>query len=212
MKILTNLRNLLRNNKGSVVVMSAVCMLVLVLMAALTIDTSRSFAARNELQNAVDASALAGASGFIMGQNKARTRAIEFAGYNTCNNHPVTLTSGEITFPGAERIRISAARQVPTMFAPVVGLMNMNISATATAELATIVATRGLRPLCVPDEGWDTGTPVVIKEGSVGGNGGKGKKGGGDPDIPACWHYPVCFPAMNRGNPDRGCQPVPHKV
>ncbi|MBN1998118.1 hypothetical protein JW935_11230 [candidate division KSB1 bacterium] len=197
--------NLLKKEEGSVIALAAFCMFVLVVVAALTIDTSRTLVARNELQNAVDSAVLAGASGFIINNATARSRAIEFAGYNTVNNEPLILGSGEITFPSAERIRVASTRAVPTTFARVIGLMNMNVHASGAAELVPIIASRGLRPLCVPDDGWNPGMPVTLKEGAWGEdhNQNEGEDPSG-PDLPNSWHYPVCYPAMNRGDPDHG--------
>ncbi|MBN1998117.1 Tad domain-containing protein [candidate division KSB1 bacterium] len=200
MRTLKKLKNLIKSKKGSVVVISALFMLVLMMIAALTIDTSRTFAARNELQNAVDAAALAGASGFVISNSKAVSRAIEFAGLNTCNNYPVSLAWGDISFPSAQRIRVQHWQPVPTCFARVIGMMHFNIFADASAELAPLIATNKLKPLCVPDQGWDLGDPVIIKMGDI--------YKTYDPDVvpetPNSFYYPVDFPAINRGDPETG--------
>src|SRR4029450_2834402 len=50
-----------RNQRGSVMVMTAIAMLALFLILGLAIDASRIFMARAELQNAADAAALSAA-------------------------------------------------------------------------------------------------------------------------------------------------------
>ncbi|MBN2000914.1 hypothetical protein JW935_25440, partial [candidate division KSB1 bacterium] len=196
--------NLLKKEEGSIFVLTAFCLLILVLVAAFTIDISRTFVARNELQSAVDAAVLAGASGFVINNYTAFSRAIEFAGYNTINNQPLILGYGEITFPSRECIRISVTRSVPTAFAGFMGVRNMNIRVSGAAELEPIVASRGLRPLCVPDEGWYPGTPVVIKEGMLGIDLQNNDDDPSSPDLPKSFHFPVCYPPLNRGNPEEG--------
>ncbi|MBA3442480.1 MAG: hypothetical protein H0T92_21705 [Pyrinomonadaceae bacterium] len=52
-----------RSERGSILVTSAVAMSSLILMAGLVIDISHFYVVKSELQNAVDAAALAGASG-----------------------------------------------------------------------------------------------------------------------------------------------------
>ena len=50
-----------KGERGSVVIMTALSMLLLILMVGLCIDISRIYTARTELQNAADAAAVAAA-------------------------------------------------------------------------------------------------------------------------------------------------------
>lgn len=67
------------SERGSILITSAVAMSSLILMAGLVIDISHFYVVKTELQNAVDAAALAGASGLngeASGINTAMCRAV----------------------------------------------------------------------------------------------------------------------------------------
>lgn len=89
-----------RNERGSIVIMTAIGMLILLLMVGLCIDVSRIYSVRAELQNAADSAALTAAAqlnGGDQGIDLAVARANEIVntlGVNTKSN--VTITS--ITF------------------------------------------------------------------------------------------------------------------
>ena len=59
------LQNQLRNRDGQILVIAVVAVLVLLVVAALTIDAGFAFCTRAELQNAADAAALAGAQELV---------------------------------------------------------------------------------------------------------------------------------------------------
>jgi Flp pilus assembly protein TadG len=63
MKLQKPLRKNRKNEQGSIMAMSAVGMLSLLLAVGLGVDITRLYLTKNELQNAADAAALAGASG-----------------------------------------------------------------------------------------------------------------------------------------------------
>ncbi|MBM4284848.1 MAG: hypothetical protein FJ128_06310 [Deltaproteobacteria bacterium] len=66
--------------RGSVMILTALLMVVILGFASLAIDVGRLYVVRNELQNAVDASALAGASNLIKDQNGEAVRDCAGAG------------------------------------------------------------------------------------------------------------------------------------
>jgi len=125
---------LIRQEKGNILVLAAAFMTVMLLVAATSIDVSYMLTARNQLQSAVDASALAGASGLTVSQSTARNRAISISGVNTILNQPVALQSSEISFPNYKTIRVTAQRPVPAFFARLANMNTFNIRATATAQ------------------------------------------------------------------------------
>jgi uncharacterized membrane protein len=83
------MKRFIKKDEGNVLAISAFGMAVVIGFAAWTIDVSYFMAARTQLQNAIDAAALAGASGLLVSSNEATNRAILFAGRNTCINVPV---------------------------------------------------------------------------------------------------------------------------
>ena len=66
----------IHDEKGSILVFSGALIAAIILFAATAIDVSYMLTARNQLQSAVDASALAAASGLAESQMIARNRAI----------------------------------------------------------------------------------------------------------------------------------------
>ncbi len=182
--------HLFRNEQGNIFVLAAVSMMAVMGLAALAIDVSYVLAGRNQLQAGVDAAALAGAAGLMTSQSEATRRAMDFAGRNTCIQNPVAVSAGDVTFPTSNRVRVQSARRLPLFFAPVLGMANLNITADATAELGSIVGTNNLRPLAVPDLGYDVGDYALLKS--------------GDPYAPGTdggFFYPVDYPPVNRGTP-----------
>ena len=54
-------QNMIKDQKGAVVAIVAVCLVIFVGFTALAVDIGHLYVVRNELQNAADAGALAGA-------------------------------------------------------------------------------------------------------------------------------------------------------
>ena len=88
-----------KGERGSIVIMAAISMLLLILMVGLCIDIARIYTVRAELQNAADAAALAAATelnGGDTGIDKAVLRAKEVA--NTYGFGKGSVTISTITF------------------------------------------------------------------------------------------------------------------
>ncbi len=187
------MRQFFRNEKGNILVFSVASLVTLLLFASMAIDVGCILTARNQLQCAVDASALAGATGLVSSRDVARAHAVAVGSKNTYVEQPVQILSDEVSFPAANQVSVQITRPVPLFFLPVIGVQSVDISAIAVAELSTIVSTKHLRPWGLPDMGWPTGAPVVIKSGSL-----------GAPSTEPSFFYPVDYPPLNRGNPETG--------
>ncbi len=186
-----------RNMKidGNTVVQVAMVLVVLLGVASLAIDGGLIFAARNQLQSAVDASVLAAASGLIHGEDEATEKAIAFARENTCINRPVSVSSGDVTFPAANQVRVSTDHTVELYFARIFGIRTARITAEATAELGTLSGTGNVKPWAIPDLDYTLGEQVILKSGEL-----------GAPGTNPSYYYPVDFPPVNRGTPVPGAQ------
>ncbi|MCI0478990.1 pilus assembly protein TadG-related protein, partial [Candidatus Uhrbacteria bacterium] len=79
-----------------VLVFVAIALLMLVGFMALAIDVGFVFTAKADLQAAVDAAALAGASGLIFSPDEARARAIDYAAKNPVYGNQVQLDLADI--------------------------------------------------------------------------------------------------------------------
>jgi len=187
------MRTFFKDEKGNVLVFTAVAFFTLLLFAAMVTDFGYIFTARNQLQSAVDAAALAGGSGLLVGHTYATTQAIRYAAQNDCINQAVVISAENISFPAHNRISVNASRTLPLFFLRLIGIDNHVVTATATAELGYVTSTNGLAPWAVPKENWQPGDRVVIKAGHLG-------EIGTNPSF----FYPVDFPAINRGDPITG--------
>ena len=76
--------NLIKETRGQVFVLSALTLPVMVGMGAIAVDVGYVYVARNEMQNAADAGALAGAQILATGgtQSNARATAIQYSTLN----------------------------------------------------------------------------------------------------------------------------------
>lgn len=83
--VVKRLRQPLDNSRGATAVMVALSLTVLLAMAAAAIDVGHALVARNELQNAADAAALAG----------ARTLGVAYEGMTPATMATYTLTGGD---------------------------------------------------------------------------------------------------------------------
>ncbi len=86
-----------KNNRGQILVLVAISLVVLLGFAALAIDLGYFYHTKNQLQGAADAAALAGAIKLNgtsdLTQTDARTEAVTYAGLNTASGSPVHLSS-----------------------------------------------------------------------------------------------------------------------
>ncbi|HZE68482.1 MAG TPA: Tad domain-containing protein [Pyrinomonadaceae bacterium] len=90
-----------KSERGSIMFMSAVGMLSLLLAVGLGVDISHLYLAKNELQNAADASALAGASGLNFtggGIHKATDRAVTEMNNYEFNKTGVVFARTDVRF------------------------------------------------------------------------------------------------------------------
>lgn len=182
-----------KSEKGSILVFATAAMLAFMILTSLAIDVSSILTARNQLQCAVDASALAGAAGLIYGNGRAISQAQDIGSSNRCLNQSVEICSTDVTIICSRRIRVDADHTVPLHFAKVIGLNSADISASAIAELANIRGTKGLKPWAIPKKTWQSGQIVTLKAGSL-----------GAPSTNPSFYYCIDFPPVNRGTPISG--------
>ena len=114
MKILDRLRN---QQRGSVIVMTAAILVVLVGMTALVVDLGLLYATRVQLTNVADAAALAGVQELPRNSDGAYSSAAEYARLNgkTGDRVDIRVLSGTT-------VAVKATRTVPLMFAQIFGL------------------------------------------------------------------------------------------
>lgn len=163
------IQRLIKEEHGATMIMVAVSLVVIFAFAVLAIDISLIQLAKNQLQNAADAAALAGAIGYESSDRNpdaAVTAAIEIAGLNRAvqvTQQPVNILPSDVSFPSPNRIRVQTHRTeasgdpVRLYFMHVIDAASSNlgsISASATAEVLPIKGTNCLKPWMFPDR-WD---------------------------------------------------------
>src|SRR6188768_1474758 len=121
-------RRRLRNESGQALVIFVLFLPVLIGFAALVLDVGNWYAQKRFVQNAADAAVLAGAQD-LPNIGTAQTTA---QSYVTKNGGGVT----NVTFPTANKIRVTVTRNTPTYFAKIFGLSSVNVAAQATATRA----------------------------------------------------------------------------
>ncbi|HEY3045773.1 MAG TPA: TadE/TadG family type IV pilus assembly protein [Vicinamibacterales bacterium] len=167
-----------RNERGAILIQVATMLVVFTMMSAFVIDYGVQLVSRNQIQNAVDAAALAGVTSLAYDDytnwtpsGPAQLSARAVAAKNLVWTEPANIPAANVEFPvcassyeaGASGSPINACVQVtafrdenhtnaiPTIFGKLMGLNWLGISATAIAEAKSGNATDCLKPLAIPD-------------------------------------------------------------
>jgi hypothetical protein len=171
----------MQNRRGAVIPIVAVCIVMLVGMAAIAIDIGMLYDSRAEAQRAADASALAGASGLwhyrdeaaAVKQGAATVRALETAGMNYVRGTPVEPSEVAIEFlQNNSRIAATVTRaDMSPLFASIFGVNSLQVAATAHAMYYQGGSAKCLKPFGVPDSSSltlaDVGDRVLIWRGNA---------------------------------------------
>jgi Flp pilus assembly protein TadG len=138
-----------RNERGVVIIWTAFFMLMMLGFVAIGVDVAKVMATRTELQNAADAAALAGASAInlVTGQvrpDSALIRAQQTSLRNAAfvdSPKPITLLAGDVAVdPDENTVKVTVRRSAAsdgamiTHVAQVLGIKNVDVTATATAK------------------------------------------------------------------------------
>lgn len=144
--------SILKDCSGNFGIMSALIMVPLAAVAGLSVDFANALAAKNELQSAADAAALAAISDNSAGYKKAmsmtgdgeivdaETDAKNLFSGEIDGNRPYTLTnvSANVSRSGVDLTStITYSAEVPTSLLMVLGQSKITVSGTATAAYKT---------------------------------------------------------------------------
>ena len=159
------LQQRLLGQRGSVLIVVASAMLALTSVVALAIDVGLMTTARTEAQRAADAAALAGAGAFVGSpgnEELARVLATKFAAENRVRRQPVTVLEDDVIIDrDALTVTVYVYRNrergdaIPTFFARVFGINEVEIAAMATAEAAPAGGINCLLPVAIPDRWYE---------------------------------------------------------
>ena len=161
----------IRNERGAVLVMVAVSMVVLLGFAALAVDVGFLLNARTATQRTADAMALAAASAFIDDMENAEALAASRAAEYAVNNPVFGVTADFVPATDMQiwldekKVRVTAnflrerGNPMPTYFAKVLGFNDMDVNAIAAAEAQRADMIGCLTPWAVGDMWEDTIDP-----------------------------------------------------
>lgn len=159
------------SRQGSVLVMCALAMVVVIGAAAIAVDIGLYTLSANRLQRAADSAALAGAGNLVFTQGNFSLNATNAGGnwsYNSSSNVTVSsasqnaarstamlvaglngasISSNDVTFPTIYRVRVVTRENSRMFFARVFGVGSAYLERRATAEMTGVTGIGGAAPL-----------------------------------------------------------------
>ena len=161
-KICPSLRRLLREEKGSALVLAALIMGVLLSFTALVVDVGMLYLTRTRLFNATDAAALAGVQALPEDPQEAERLAREFAWRNGAPEGRVNVAISE----DKHAILVATSKKVGLGFARVFGVSTAEVRARSKALVGPINSMRGVAPFGVERQAFEYGEQYVLKYGA----------------------------------------------
>lgn len=211
-------RCILFNNRGVMAVIVALLFIVFLGIAALAVDVGYLYMAKNQLQNAADAAALAGARqlGHDLGViTNVSQKAKEIAkGNNVAGEYlgddNIQIEIGkwawidktlDTTSSHPNAVRVNATKLINTFFGRFVGRDTVSISAKSTASLTAVSSGSSGAPFVISQDWFKNGCPTDFYQINSNGSGsciawyGKNKND-------------VDFDCIYRGNHTGDCSPT----
>lgn len=158
------------NERGAVLALVALLLIVFLGLAALAIDLGLLYVARGEAQRAADAAAHAGAGHLMLAhgdEEGARDAAVRTALRNTIRGESVEIRRDEdidVLLNGQQKVRVRVHRTdewggtVGTLFARALGFSTVNVAAVAAAEVWAAGQAECVLPFALPDRFCTEGT------------------------------------------------------
>jgi len=146
-----------RRERGQVLVVFALALVVIVAMVGLVLDGGSTYAQRRDMQNVADAAAMAGAYAYTntyvtspgTAPNAAFVAAESIAtanGYtNGVNGVTISVTIGSLN--GATTVQVDLGKPHQNSFAGVMGMSSWGVATTATAETGAPNSATGAMPV-----------------------------------------------------------------
>lgn len=156
-------RLFIQSEKGSVSILMALMMVVLLGFSGLTIDIGFAYVERTKLSNALDAAVLAAAQDLTEGSQTARATAESYLMQNEVSLEEVIIEVGQ----DLKSIEIRGSRNVQHYFMKVLGVVSSDVGATSKAIIAPIKSVKGgIRPFAVEDFEYTYGDLITLKHGA----------------------------------------------
>lgn len=150
-----------KQQRGSVIVMVAAMLSVMVGLTALVVDLGLLYATRVKLTNLADAAALAGVQELPRNNSAAYATASEYAQLNGKTGDRV-----DIRVLNGTTVAVKATRTIPLMFAGIFGLATCDVSGAAAARVNPVSRLTGTVPFGLVQQTLVYGQVYTIKIGS----------------------------------------------
>ena len=134
----------IRDDRGTIAIMTAVAFVPLALMLALVVDAGRVWVARERLQNGVESAAMASAAEWSKGLTSCSAKSLGFitADGSSASSHTCSTTGSR----NAGVVTVSATENVSFMFANIIGRSTGRVSTTARVKIGSVSSVQGLWP------------------------------------------------------------------
>jgi hypothetical protein len=152
-----------REERGQGLVLAAFAMVVIFGFAAMAIDVGLFLQERRDLQKSADAAALAGAQELPASPGDAQQKAEEWAEKNGIDVGELEAIEITSTYVADDTITVEVKRDVPFVFARVLGFTSDTMSAEGSARVGSPAAMGGLAPFAVLEDAIELDEPTVLK-------------------------------------------------
>ncbi|MGQ9824606.1 MAG: pilus assembly protein TadG-related protein [Desulfotomaculales bacterium] len=161
-------KKIFRDERGGALVLVAVAMLCLLGFGALVTDVGLYTLTRQQLVNAADAAALAGAAELSPAGSGEEAAALQTARDYAVKNgaDPAELEVSVGPGPGGGKaVRVDAGKKVDFVLARLFGVSSGTVRASASAAVAGVTACRGVAPLLIAKQDFRFGAKYTLKYG-----------------------------------------------
>jgi Flp pilus assembly protein TadG len=135
-----------RSDRGQATVLTLVFLVVLLGMAALTLDIGSWYRADRATQSTADAAALAGAQALPTDPGGANTLALQYATKNGGGTTTINLSTKDTT---NDTIKVNVSRQAPGIFTKLFGVKTVTVGSHATARASLMGSAKYVAPIGV---------------------------------------------------------------
>ncbi|WP_147534438.1 TadE/TadG family type IV pilus assembly protein [Bacillus marasmi] len=137
------MNRLIKEEKGAVMIIMALLMIVFLGITALVIDGGMLYMEKQKLQDITDAAALAGAQELPTSTDQATAQANQAIVLNETNPILFNINFNE----NNHRITVTAEKSIDLFFAKALGFNEAKVDAASNVEIGTLISGRGAVPV-----------------------------------------------------------------
>ncbi len=153
---------ILKNEKGSTMVMTAFIFVVVLGCGALVSDVGLAYIQKQKLTNAVDAAALAAIQDLGSSEQQIKATAEAYMVHNGFRAEDIQVIVGSDGYS----VAIKGTDTVHFFFAKIFGYESTQVEAKSKASVSPITGMSGVRPFAIEDFPLQYGVQYILKEGA----------------------------------------------